>query len=206
MNATKEKILNKSLELYNAHGLPNVSQRNIAEALNMSHGNLTYHFKKKPQITEHLFRRFVNDLEHVGVTHRSQDNPLQDCIVLFENTYDLFYKYRFLLFDFMYLLKTNSALSHAFSQLWTQERYRIVKNIKDLVEKNISREEQIENEYDKYLHMNLLCFSQAFISCTQGLYGNAQAKDDYVKHMMVYLFPYLTTKGLKYFHQLGLQL
>ena len=44
---TKDKILEKSLELFNNQGVHNVGVRDIARALEISPGNMSYHFPKK---------------------------------------------------------------------------------------------------------------------------------------------------------------
>ena len=43
-NTTKEKILKKSQELFNEEGYDRITMRRIADELNMSVGNVTYHF------------------------------------------------------------------------------------------------------------------------------------------------------------------
>lgn len=57
-NTTRDRILQASLALFNAQGLPAVSTHKIAAELGMSPGNLHYHFKAKQLIVEWLFRRF----------------------------------------------------------------------------------------------------------------------------------------------------
>lgn len=48
----KEEILNTARRLFNQRGYAEVSMRDIAEALGISVGNLTYHYKKKQDILE----------------------------------------------------------------------------------------------------------------------------------------------------------
>lgn len=47
---TKRAILEKSIELFNKYGYASVTMRDIANALNKSVGNITYHYKKKSDI------------------------------------------------------------------------------------------------------------------------------------------------------------
>ncbi|MGB8326651.1 MAG: TetR/AcrR family transcriptional regulator [Steroidobacteraceae bacterium] len=55
---TRDRILERSLALFNDAGLAIVSTHRIAADLGISPGNLYYHFRNKGQIVEWLIRRF----------------------------------------------------------------------------------------------------------------------------------------------------
>ena len=44
---TRQKIINKAVELFNKSGFASITLFEIAGELNMTRGNLTYHFKDK---------------------------------------------------------------------------------------------------------------------------------------------------------------
>ena len=46
----KEKILITAKELFQTYGYNDVTMRNIADALHISVGNLTYHYKRKEDL------------------------------------------------------------------------------------------------------------------------------------------------------------
>ena len=50
---TKGKILEKAILLFNERGIPNVKLQHIADACNISVGNLAYHFKFKEDLITH---------------------------------------------------------------------------------------------------------------------------------------------------------
>ena len=56
MSDRRREILNKSLDLFNAHGYENVTMRMICNELNISPGNLTYYFPKKIDILTALLK------------------------------------------------------------------------------------------------------------------------------------------------------
>jgi AcrR family transcriptional regulator len=62
MMRTKDKIINKAIELYNERGFSNVSSRDIAQDLNMSHGNLEYHYKNKEEILHAIYARMKSEV------------------------------------------------------------------------------------------------------------------------------------------------
>jgi Transcriptional regulator len=85
----KNKILNKALELFNTYGYESVKMRDISGALNISPGNLTYHYKKKDDIIyaivqqqcrDHQSRKYtedmtfeeLNDLLQANVEHQKK--------------------------------------------------------------------------------------------------------------------------------------
>ncbi|MDH1264102.1 TetR/AcrR family transcriptional regulator [Pseudomonas sp. GD03944] len=59
---TRERILECALMLFNQHGEPNVSTLEIANELEISPGNLYYHFHGKEPLILGLFERFQADI------------------------------------------------------------------------------------------------------------------------------------------------
>ncbi|MEO0898122.1 MAG: TetR/AcrR family transcriptional regulator [Bacteroidota bacterium] len=53
----KEKIIMKAVELFNEKGIPSTSPNQIAAALNISTGNLTYHYKTKESLIREVYER-----------------------------------------------------------------------------------------------------------------------------------------------------
>ena len=57
----KERILNKAVELFNEKGISSTSPNQIAAALNISSGNLTYHFKTKAVLVKEVYEKMDED-------------------------------------------------------------------------------------------------------------------------------------------------
>lgn len=62
MGATKQKIIDVAIRLYNQRGLGNVKVHDIAEAAAISPGNLTYHFKTKKELLTAVYEHMHTQL------------------------------------------------------------------------------------------------------------------------------------------------
>jgi len=95
---TRDRILDVSLTLFNSEGEAAQTAVDVANALDMSPGNLYYHFKGKEPIIEALFERFEEEMQIIlGGTHGAvtsiEDNWVFVYIVL-EEIYDFRFFYR----------------------------------------------------------------------------------------------------------------
>ena len=59
-NKTRDRIVEASLELFNAQGERSVTTNHIAAHLGMSPGNLYYHFRNKQAIIAELFAQYAD--------------------------------------------------------------------------------------------------------------------------------------------------
>ncbi|MBT8108903.1 MAG: TetR/AcrR family transcriptional regulator [Gammaproteobacteria bacterium] len=71
---TRNRILVASLLLFNEHGEPNTRTNDIADEVDISPGNLHYHFRRKEQIVHALLDEFQADARRV--LHPPVDEPL----------------------------------------------------------------------------------------------------------------------------------
>ena len=95
---TRDRILDVSLALFNSEGETKQTAVDIANALDMSPGNLYYHFKGKEPIIEALFDRFEEEMQIIlggshGAVTSIEDNWVFVYIVL-EEIYDFRFFYR----------------------------------------------------------------------------------------------------------------
>ena len=74
---TRERILHTSLALFNELGAPNVTTLLIADELDISPGNLYYHFKSKTEILNELFSWYETSMYNILVVPES-DMEIED--------------------------------------------------------------------------------------------------------------------------------
>ncbi|HAX73605.1 MAG TPA: TetR/AcrR family transcriptional regulator [Firmicutes bacterium] len=70
---TKDEILKVAIELFNEKGYHQVKMRDISQALNISVGNVTYHYKKKQMILNEIMNQSFELLKRDKVVESFQD-------------------------------------------------------------------------------------------------------------------------------------
>lgn len=93
---TKNKIVNQSIVLFNQFGYTNVSLHQIAKSLELSSGNLTYHYPKKADLMKAVYDTFVDELislqTAVGVGSGIEEMLLElNEFIKFQNRFLFFY-------------------------------------------------------------------------------------------------------------------
>ncbi len=110
---TAERILEVSLELFNRHGLPNVSTTLISAELSISPGNLYYHYPAKDELINALFDRYERALNELLPAADGVRN-VEDAWLFFHMLFELIWQYRFLYRDLNDLVSTNRRLETHF--------------------------------------------------------------------------------------------
>jgi AcrR family transcriptional regulator len=110
---TAERILEVTLDLFNRFGEPNVSTTLISAELNISPGNLYYHYPAKDELINSLFDRYEQALTELL---RAADNVrnVEDAWLFFHMLFELIWQYRFLYRDLNDLLSKNRRLETHF--------------------------------------------------------------------------------------------
>ncbi|ALS97909.1 hypothetical protein AT746_06265 [Lacimicrobium alkaliphilum] len=113
---TAERILFTSLDLFNEHGETAVTSVDIAMELDISPGNLYYHFKGKEVIVLALFDMYRHKLSRI-LAAPDPDLSLQDFFCFLYLSLDCSSLFRFLYRNPTDLMEKYPALSRGFRQL-----------------------------------------------------------------------------------------
>ncbi len=110
---TKERILEATLALFNRFGEPNVSTTVISAELNISPGNLYYHYPAKDELINALFDRYEESL--TGLLAAGEGvRDVEDAWFFMHTLFELIWDYRFLYRDLNDLLSKNRKLETHF--------------------------------------------------------------------------------------------
>ena len=114
---TRERILALALRLFNDLGEPNVTTSAIAEEMNISPGNLYYHFHSKDEIVNELFTGFEREINETLASPARRAANVEDMWLFLHVLFEEIWKYRFLYRDLDDLLSRNRLLEVHFKQI-----------------------------------------------------------------------------------------
>jgi len=195
---TKDRIIKKAIQLFNKVGFGAVSLHEIAGELDMTRGNLTYHFKDKDQLLEAIADELWTNLDR----ERGKTRMLPS----FENMHrdiQLFYryqqKYAFVFLDHHVL--SHSVLKTRFRKMSEQRVEEIKATIAFAISAGNMNPEPYEGIYQN-LAQNTWMVS-FFWMHEQLIGGQKKVKSFEEAEMRLWslLLPHLTTKGLKAFRK-----
>lgn len=200
MSETRNDILEAALELYNRHGIEQVSTRDIARKIGISSGNLTYHFPTRNAIFYALMGRLLDDIDRalslpVNPEHR---DPLSLCyhqcltIINKQLDYEFIFNRRYAelitaLPEMQKLLQ--EVLDKRFDQ-WKMLNEQLVKSglASEELKKETHAHSQILNIIGLYWHQEV------------AIYYPQMNREQKTEHAVALIFqsykPYLTKKGL----------
>jgi AcrR family transcriptional regulator len=114
---TRERILELSLHLFNEFGEPNVTTTVIAEEMNISPGNLYYHFRNKDDIVNSIFTQFEEEIGRKLAVPADRSPNIEDVWLYLHSIFRLVWRYRFFYRDLSDLLSRNRKLELHFKQI-----------------------------------------------------------------------------------------
>lgn len=169
---TRDRILAKSLEMFNEQGERLVSTNHIAAALGMSPGNLYYHFANKEAIIFELFQRYSTQMHQTMLKIMPTDRPFaqSDKIELFEKALESIWQYRFMHRDLTHLVEDSEKLCQAYREF----AHAMIGSIRLIYKLQIDSGliEATDDEVDSLL-VNLWIITVSWVNflCTTGLFG-----------------------------------
>ena len=110
---TRTRILVASLLLFNEQGEPNTALNDIADEIDISPGNLHYHFRKKADVVAALLAEFQADARHVLQPAQSVTASLDDFWVFLHSLLELKEAYAFLWRDMETLVAEKPDVGNA---------------------------------------------------------------------------------------------
>jgi AcrR family transcriptional regulator len=198
----REKIVNKAIELFNEKGIATVSPNQIAAALDISTGNLTYYFKTKASLLKEIYEQM--DEVSKDFIHLEGYLTLDDFRKIMSNFRDFMQAHSFFFQDLVFILRNYAEVG----TLYKARNLVRLKQGRQLFDYYIQTGRMLpENEglnYDFLTHnvwmVGAFWNTQSKIFEAETIFGKPMDLVDMTWYM---LLPYLTPKGREEYEQIN---
>jgi AcrR family transcriptional regulator len=129
---TQQRVLDMSAELFNRYGIEAVSVGQISEALKISPGNLTYHYKKKSDLVAEHISLFEKHLQE-GVDQLPVYSNARTFSLAYIELLALTLRYRFLFIGANYIIQNDLVAVSRYDKLIETTKRSFIRQIKRLV-------------------------------------------------------------------------
>jgi len=130
---TRERILETALALFNRVGEPNVTTADIADEMEISPGNLYYHFCNKDEIIAELFAAFERRADEVLAVPGARPVSVEDLWLTLHLLFEAMWDHRFIFRDLDEILSRNRSLGSRFALVMRRGTRTVIELCRGLV-------------------------------------------------------------------------
>ncbi len=198
---TRQRILDVSLRLFNEQGESSISTNHIADELEISPGNLYYHYRNKDDIIEQLFQRFEERMDDALVVPEGRTITLEDVWLQLHLVFECIWNYRFLYRDIINILSRNRSLRLKFARILKHGSANSHNILKGLNETGVMRASAAEIEG---LSTNILVLATFWLNYANisGEKDEQQAIQKGIVQVMMLVSPFLRDSERLHLHNL----
>lgn len=190
----KDKIVLTAIDLFNKHGIANISPNKIAEVLQISVGNLTYHYHAKEDLLNAILQKIKSDSSDFFEINATPN--LSDFMAFLKKFEDLQFAYRCFFNDIVFITNKYPAIGNKFIQLSNERLNKSESIINYFIQSGIFLPKSQTVNYNLLIHsvwiVNTFWFSQEQIAKTHKVIASHK-RLAVIKNM---IYPYLTPKGI----------
>jgi len=194
--STRQKILDKALEMFNERGIEYVGLRELATMLDIRVGNITYYFPTKDDLVYELSLELGKQNSLIIVT--SSDMSISRFMSIQYQVFKNHQKFRCLLLSFVHVMKQNKLIAAAYTKRQKIRRDTIKANISVMAASGyLKLESEAENDF---LVSAIALISRFWIS-EAAISGTKMNEEQQIRYYLTLLsgliMPYTTARGKK---------
>ena len=130
---TPQRILETSLALFNRFGEPNITTADIADEMNISPGNLYYHFRNKDDIIGALYDALEGEITPLLALPDRRAAGVEDLWLLLHLLFERMREYRFFYRDLDEITSRNRRIAARFASLTQRGENTVIELCRELV-------------------------------------------------------------------------
>ena len=200
---TNEKITRNALMLFNEKGVDQVSSLEISQALNISYGNLTYHYKKKDDIVLALYTQMQDEL-NTAINHLVQRIFEETFYLkLVNEIFEIIWDYRFIYLNINSLMNQFTFICES-EKSYSATRIKILNRAKKYLIQEGYLKEEVNNNYESLIqNLNMILYGWITDAKLFHEGDESQKIEVYVSLFYNVALTHVTEKGLKRYQQIS---
>ncbi|TOB34396.1 TetR/AcrR family transcriptional regulator [Vibrio parahaemolyticus] len=174
---TRDKIVYAALELFNQHGERNITTNHIADNIEISPGNLYYHFRNKQEIVREIFALYSAELLERFTPIQGSQESLTMLKSYLDSIFTLMWKYRFFYANLPEILSRDEQLHEQYIDVQEKLQANLIAIMQEFVSLKLLdvNEQQLKS---------LVC-TLHLIACSWLAYQSAMASKTSITEQMV---------------------
>ncbi|MGR5134337.1 TetR/AcrR family transcriptional regulator [Vibrio alfacsensis] len=174
---TRDKIVYAALELFNQHGERNITTNHIADYIEISPGNLYYHFRNKQEIVREIFGLYSAELLERFTPIQGSQESLTMLKSYLDSIFTLMWKYRFFYANLPEILSRDDRLHDQYIDVQEKLQANLIAIMQEFVSLNLLNVDQQQLK-------SLVC-TLHLIACSWLAYQSAMSPKTEITEQMV---------------------
>lgn len=191
---TKDKIKVKATELFNKKGFRNVTLREVAKELDISYGNVTYHFKTKKEVIMFLYKDMLTETKQI-LQAFDMSNLFKGILFAPNLTFKISMKYLFFYVDFVEIKRHYQDLAKQIEIDNEKRKTSYLLLLNQLQKQEILRNDLTQPDLDYLMNLSGAIRTFFFINLHPTNFNDPDLEAKYVNYVNKLVYPYLTQLG-----------
>ena len=190
---TEKKIVQTALEMFNKTGIEYVGMRELAAALGMRIGNLTYYFPTKDDLVNRLSLDLAEENNKTIVL--IEPMTIKAFFEMLRQVFLNHIQYRCLMLSFVHIMERNALVAKRYSKIQSTRNQMWADNIQALQE---GKYILVQKDEVDFLVSTIALIARFWISEAAISFKNQtpeQQQEHYIKMIARIFFPFATAKG-----------
>ena len=195
---TRDKIVYAALELFNQHGERNITTNHIADHIEISPGNLYYHFRNKQEIVREIFALYSAELLERFTPIQGSQESLTMLKSYLDSIFTLMWKYRFFYAHLPEILSRDEQLHDEYIDVQEKLQANLIAIMQEFVSLKLL---SVDQEQLKSLVCTLHLIACSWLAYQSAMSPKTQITEQMVKQGMLQMLnvvkPVATEQGME---------
>jgi len=203
---TKDRIIQTALYLFNEEGEPNVTTNHIADEMDISPGNLYYHYRSKDDIIWQIFLNYEKKIQQILSQKDVNHASMEDMWLYLHMVFEVIAEYRFLYRNLIQLMNRIDFLKRHFRHILALKSQTALNIMTQLADDDLlNADKQTIASLADQIALTTTFWLNYSIAIYDDNYDEEKKLSHGIFHVMRMVAPFLTSKDKQILDELSTQ-